>query len=204
MYTFIHPTKCGGTALENYFSIHLNKFIIGRGHGNTCKNNNNPIIVIREPIDRFLSMFKYWKRGSETFRPKHAGEPNTQGVKDFISHLKNDSPALNLHNEHYFWKIHCAPTTDWINTDLHNIIAIKYSPNLTSILPELCEMLNLPPQQTEIPYTNVSKKETMNELELDNADLKFIHERYKADFELWDTLCNYPQNFKLVIGNDKL
>ena len=31
-YTFIHPTKTGGTAMERYFSKHYKRLIKGGGH----------------------------------------------------------------------------------------------------------------------------------------------------------------------------
>lgn len=47
-YRFIHPTKSGGTAVEKYFKKYYSNNICGEGHDNTCKNNNNPIIIVRD------------------------------------------------------------------------------------------------------------------------------------------------------------
>jgi hypothetical protein len=62
-FTFIHPTKCGGTAIENYINQHYKDYFINNGHTNVCTKDNKPIIVIREPYDRFISIFNYWKNG---------------------------------------------------------------------------------------------------------------------------------------------
>lgn len=47
-YTFIHPTKSGGTTLQKYFEMYYKNYITGIGHENKCTNNNNPIIVVRD------------------------------------------------------------------------------------------------------------------------------------------------------------
>ena len=46
MYTFIHPTKTGGTAVEGYFKTFYPNHIQGEGHGNKCTANNKPIIIV--------------------------------------------------------------------------------------------------------------------------------------------------------------
>ena len=66
MYTFVHPTKSGGTSLLNTILAHYSEYFKEMGHKYTC-NEENPVIVIREPFDRFLSMFNYWKYGSEKY-----------------------------------------------------------------------------------------------------------------------------------------
>lgn len=53
-YTFIHATKTGGTALEKFFGKHYSNYITGSGHRNKCKSSDNPIIIIRNPIDRVI------------------------------------------------------------------------------------------------------------------------------------------------------
>ena len=42
MYTFIHPTKTGGTALEEYFGKNYCNYITGSGHSNKCNSCDNP------------------------------------------------------------------------------------------------------------------------------------------------------------------
>ena len=64
MYTFIHPTKSGGTACENFFYEYYREYIVGLGHDYNCNNNNNPIIIVRDIKSRFFSMFTYWKCGA--------------------------------------------------------------------------------------------------------------------------------------------
>mgnify|MGYP001308426583 CR=1 FL=1 len=64
-YTFIHPTKTGGSALEFYFKKNYSNKIYNNGHSLKCNSSANPIIIIRDPIDRIISMYKYWKNGAD-------------------------------------------------------------------------------------------------------------------------------------------
>ena len=62
-YMFVHPTKCGGTSFVKY--INKNQLDIGiGGHDCICSKYPNPIIFLRDPLERFLSMYNYWKNGS--------------------------------------------------------------------------------------------------------------------------------------------
>jgi hypothetical protein len=195
MYTFVHVTKSGGTAVEMYFQEHLSKYITGVGHENVCTRDNNPIIIIREPVDRFMSMYKYWKRGSDMFTPAEC----TRGtIKDFIQYMKHQLHD-KLYNQDYLWYQHFAPTCDWIKTSLSDIIAIKYSPDLGALIPrKLCQAMNIPGVEAQLKKVNISVP-CPNHEDLDKYDLEFIHEYYKNDFNLWNTLCYRPHEFKMVI-----
>ena len=64
-YSFIHPTKTGGGACEDFFRNNYSEYIKSCGHIIKCKNDNNSIIIVRDIYDRFISMYKYWKYGSD-------------------------------------------------------------------------------------------------------------------------------------------
>ena len=70
-FTFVHPTKCGGTSVENFLNKYYSKYFYTNVHFNKCENNNNSILIVRDPVDRFKSMYKYWKSGSEIFIHKN-------------------------------------------------------------------------------------------------------------------------------------
>lgn len=202
MHTFVHVTKSGGTSVERYIKKHLAQYICGEGHGNVCQDNNNPIIIIREPFDRFLSMYRYWKAGSEIFTPSE-NDNKTTTIKDLILYLKHQHRE-RLYDQKYIWSQHFAPTCDWIKTHLYNIIAIKYTHDLGQIIPhKLCDALNIPMDVCATATHSLNKinvsHDTSAPHDLDKYDMEFIHEYYKKDFELWDTLCNRPHEFKMVL-----
>ena len=115
-YTFIHPTKSGGTSIDEYFIKHYKDFINNSScHKNTCNDNNNSIIVVRDVQSRFLSMYKYWKNGSEKWKRVK----KDASLLDFITLLKTNKKKLcgGVINMHHF-----DNTTAWIKTDYKNAI----------------------------------------------------------------------------------
>jgi hypothetical protein len=201
IYTFIHPTKTGGTACENFFRVHYSEFIKGTGHDNKCTNNNNPIVIIRDPIDRFISMYKYWKYGSlDIYKYKRNDEFKNSyknyTIKDFIHLIKNKQHGHLYQN--FTWSQHFDPITKWINnTNYANIIVILYEKNLNEKINTLFDVLKIKPKPVELPIINVSNNK--ENIQLDNNDILFIKSYFVDDFKLYDDANNHPELFKHVI-----
>jgi hypothetical protein len=201
MYTFIHPTKSGGTALEEFFALHYNTYIKGKRHETLCTNTNNPIIVVREPIDRFISMYKYWKNGSIDFnihmRPgDFLKKYNNYTIKDFINLIKKNS-TKELHVA-FTNKFHFATTKQWINNTPYNkIIVIKYIKNLDIKMPYILKNLGIPDKHIPLPIANVSSSK--EDIILDEDDLNFIRRRFKDDFDLYNDVNTKKSLFRMVL-----
>ena len=131
-YNFIHPTKCGGTAFSECIIKHYLDHILCNDHTVLCSDTNNPIIIVREPIDRFLSMYKYWKHGSSKWEqePEHIERCKQCSIKDYIHFKKSEEKdkliTVFTKEEQY------APTERWLNaTKYENIIIVKYTNDLS-------------------------------------------------------------------------
>jgi hypothetical protein len=201
MYTFIHPTKSGGTALEEYFALHYNKYIKGKKHDTLCTPTNNPILVLREPIDRFISMYKYWKNGSVDFNVHKRSEEflkkyNNYSIKDFINLIRKNS-VRELHVT-FTEKYHFALTNYWINNTPYNkIIVIKYVKNLDMKMPQILKALGIPDKNIPLPIANVTISK--EDIILDEDDLNFIKRRFKDDFDLYNNVNNKKELFRMVL-----
>lgn len=202
-YTFIHPTKCGGTSVEKYFSKHYSDYISGCGHLNKCKNNNNPIIIVRDVKSRFLSMFKYWKNGAIDTPYKRTNEFKEKfksiSILDFIYLLKNNKTQLydRFIREHHF-----DNTSAWIgNVNFKNIIIIQYDNDLNDKIQSLINYIGIPNKNIYLSKNNVSVDiSDEDKLLIDNEYVnKFIEEYFKDDIKLLNTIQNNPHEFKFVI-----
>lgn len=122
---FIHITKSGGTALYN--SAYKNHFIYTPNHDLTLRNFTRfsqvkaIVTVIREPTDRFFSIFNYFRYGSELYsRTEPSGadikekidKDLTMNLQQFIAAWKSKSLKLPsyMKDEHLFQQVH------WLNT----------------------------------------------------------------------------------------
>jgi hypothetical protein len=184
-----------------FFRNYYSEFINGEGHDNKCTNYNNPIIIIRDPIDRFISMYKYWKGGScDMYNYKRSKvfvqNYHNYTIKDFIKLIKNN--RYDVLCQDFTWNQHFQPITNWINnTNYKNIIIILYEKNLNEKINKLLSNLKIKNKGLELPMINISNnKET---IKLDNEDIIFVQSYFANDFKLCDNIKNRPELFKFVI-----
>lgn len=194
-FTFVHPTKCGGTSVENFLNKYYSKYFYTNVHINRCENNNNSILIVRDPVDRFKSMFKYWKSGSEIFihNNERIDKYKHINIKTFIKMIQNNS---NILYNNFLKNIHYKPITYWINDKYENIIIVKYCKNLNIPFQKMINSFNIPNLNIQIPHINVSKNN--ENIILDDEDLQFIKEYFKTDYELINLINTNPKLFRGV------
>lgn len=211
LYAFVHPTKTGGTAVEQYLQTHFARYISGNGHETSAKDalefGKVPVMFIREPVSRFKSVYHYWKNGATEGPYQRDGkwDPTVDDIQGFIDILKSYSPGNQSILETWFTAgVHYAPQSDWLPSDCWSeTIVVFYSKmHLTANLRNLLRHLGLVGvggELPDLPVVNSSKRDTIPPV-LRQEDLDFIRERYADDMKLWQAATEYPEKFKAVVG----
>jgi hypothetical protein len=205
-YVIIHPTKVAGSSFIKYVQSHYPSYFMYNGHEFKAVQSTNPIVFIRDPYDRFISMYKYWKYGSLDYNEHKHSEThliNTQkyNIKDFIILVKKKDPILITPFTSY---IHIRPQSWWIEEkDYAKSIIVYYDKNemekkifeLFDYLEQLkiCKNLKIPFQKINVSNTNNNEK-----IILDEEDKKEIYEIYKSDFDLIKKVKENKNLFKKV------
>ena len=194
-YIFVHTPKCGGLSMRKFSKDSPIKGF-DKIHRLTCKNGVNPIIIVRDPIDRFISLYRFWKNGSsDVFKKKYASKHT---VKEFIDCMKAKR-MKSLVQTGGTMRCHFQTQTCWIQSDTYaRAIVIRYQKDLGPSITKLFEYLGMPLPSEEYPRVNESIRGSES-VDLDEVDIAWIHEYYAADFVLWDLVNNHPEQFRKVI-----
>lgn len=186
---FIHIPKTGGTAIKKFISDYYQDYF-------SLEENNEDLktfTIVRDPLDRFLSLYSYWKNGSEIV---DASLPD-YSVNDFIYFLKNNDCSLVAdHTNYEFFK----PQANYIN-EYKDTIILHYKKDLTDSFNSLLNYLNIPINDKKISNLNVTKNRLVTKRvhyfakNLNN----FIEKKYASDIKLHYEILNHPILFKHVI-----
>jgi hypothetical protein len=203
-FTFVHPTKNGGTAIEDFLSEHYSTYFTGHGHNHTCAHSDHNVIVIREPVSRFISMFKYWKLGGDHIYKRDSKFVEKYGdttISDFLDMLRSGN-ITDLHQE-FTWHLHFSPQSHWLQfEDYKKTIVIRYDKtSLQDKLFQVLEELKIPNIGASLPMVNVSlgKDEGDNEYTLTEKEKRQLKNLFPGDFDMWNKINKYPELFRMVV-----
>ena len=195
MYQFVHIPKTGGSALQSLFRKE-EMIQTGPFHNLRCAYTYYTYIaVVRDPVSRFISIYRFWKYGTKKYNRDHHFTSKFKNftIKDFIEGFKTD-PRMFVYShtieDHFRPQVYWVPREFWANT-----VVVRYQHDLTPSIQKLFEYIGTS-SNIEMERKNVSlgAPETLDEI-----DLAWIHEYFRADFELWDAVNEHPELFKKVI-----
>lgn len=193
MYSFIHVPKSSGSCVNECLALDRN-FVTDNTHRMKCTNTNNPIVVVRDPYDRFLSLYQYWKYGSERYVNPVYIHRSTCSILDFIHFIQTNQ--TNMLYGYNTWAVHYKCTADWLaGVHYKNIIILRYQPDMDPVIDALYEFIQLP-KPAAIRKVNISVKEPIADEEVVRA---FVRQHYKADYDLIANISAFPEQFKCVL-----
>lgn len=199
-YGFVHITKTGGTAifrfLKKHYPEYFNTFRGQKAHSVRSDWVKKPILVIREPMERYISIYHYWKYGSNVWKRGSQWQPNVESIHDFTQKLKNKEPMKLNHS--FTWRDHFLPQSEWLKPWNYNkTIVILYKKDLNQSIQDLLSYLDIPNKGVEMQKVNSTQ--TKEEINLTEEDIAYIYDRYKQDFKLYNLVTNHPEYFMKVI-----
>lgn len=196
---FLHITRTGGTAvkrfiLENYkdyFSLdglEDNRFL-------DSSFFDNPFLILRDPLDRFISLYYYWIYGSEINKsttPRYS-------MSDFILFLnKRSCELITKHTNFETFR----EQADWIKPgDYKKTVVILYKENLSNSMIELLNYHNIPVGSSKLNLLNfaLNRAKKLKIYYFAKSINLFLSKKYAADIELYYRVINHPGLFKKVI-----
>jgi hypothetical protein len=187
---FVHITKTGGS---NFKRKNTNRMVICKAdHHDTAKtynNKNNPCFaIIREPLDRFISAFKFNVAGSDKWKK----EFHIKNVNDFVDEMKKSPVAfLNTFDKGMQFK----KQVKWLNGDPNRTYVVKYSKD--SLVDDIIYLLD---REFDIDYAYDKSSKDLNVSFTKNVDVnisdenkKYVLDYYKEDVDLYEKLDNYTR-----------
>ena len=197
-YLFIHATKTGGTSVERFFLNNYSVYIEGLGHQNRCADSEHPIIIFRDPYDRFSSMFGYWKFGSNRFKlsKKELDQKSEFNINDFARFIKNNNTKM-LYSR-WLRNLHFKPQSHWFNCDYSKIIVIKYCDDLQTSVYKLLSLLDIENKNIELRVVNKTRRTEVNH-EFNDETIEWFEEYFKEDLNIFSQIKENSHSFKALI-----
>jgi hypothetical protein len=182
---FVWIPKTGGSDLTEYFIKHCKNIIPPTNkHKTTGKNYNIPCFtILREPIERFVSAFKFLSYAKFYEQYIHDDEYNIKinynNINDYLDNISDDELLKNVFFKHQY---------NWLNNN--DMYIVKYDSKNTykNIIPMLKNVFGI-----NVDY-NIINDEKMNvsvdtsglQCEFTSYNIERLQRLYKKDYDYYN------------------
>ena len=194
----VHPTKTGGTTVSRFLQtvpntkVHSHETRLTRDL--VTSSDVRYILPFRHPVERAVSMYKYYVAGSEMWRTTRE-RPEPVSFDTFWTMVaRGTPPTLPVP---YMWRSHLKPQTWWVGGDIslyrhprvHILPVGTGCPPLRESVCGVLDSLGLDYDSALWKTVNVSIYRDPIPLEPETMDI--IRDIYRTDMEVW-TSFGYP------------
>jgi hypothetical protein len=203
---FVWIPKTGGTDLTNYFRQYCENIIIPERHKITGKDYTIPCFtILREPIEKFISAFKFLNIRNDPNEYKKDDENNPSidfnNINDFLDSTSKyiKQPTINFNNINNFLdnisdkdlisSIFFKQQHSWLNND--NMYIVKYDnidlyTNIIAMFKDIFKIIvNYDNKMIDHERLNVSV-ETGLQCELTPYNIERLQRIYKKDYDYYN------------------
>ena len=191
-FTFIHIGKCGGSTIRTTLAnnnINFDKLHVYDMEGFKCQSDKKYLIVLRNPVERFVSAF-YWRKYLVSEKQKNRFDGEYEFFQKFATIedlIQNDISILQKQYVHH------------IKEDMHHYLGDFVNQcDPTNIIGIICtEILNKDFERIfNIKVQGHEKDNSKRKTELKEEDHKIVKQYLHKDYLIIEKL----NNLKLLTG----
>lgn len=192
----IHPAKTGGTTVSRFLrtvsntTVHAHETRLTRAKVN-ARPDVHYILPFRHPVERAVSMYKYYVAGSEMWKATRE-RPEPVSFDTFWTMVAKGTPPTLP--KPYMWRAHLHPQMWWVGDDIslyrhprvHVLPVGTGCPPLRESVFGVLDSLGLDYNPARWKTVNVSQYR--DPIPLDSETMDMICDIYRTDMEVWNTL----------------
>lgn len=196
---FVWIPKTGGTDLTTYFKEHYQNIILSYSHTNTGRDYTIPCFtILREPIEKFISAFKFLNIVNYRNKYKQDDENNINSFLDSTA-ISCYSPRINFNNINNFLdkisdndliaSIFFKQQHTWLNNDSMYIVkydSIDLYKNITEMLKHGFEII-IKYDNTMVEHERLNVSDSTGlQCELTPYNIERLQRLYKKDYDYYN------------------
>jgi hypothetical protein len=187
-FIFVHIPKCGGTSICKSLDVGMSEHGRIDQYVNDKTRNYFKFTFVRNPWDRFVSLYNYYIKGSELYGTRDVVP--FVSFEHFVDRLNNNCEMISAHvsdnphvrKVHYKSQISFIESSKLCTTGIDSLDYLGRFENLQQDFNIICDKIGIPQQQ--LPYVNKTKHKHYTEY-YDDETRQIVAEKYANDIEMF-------------------